>query len=50
VLLALPGLTLSLLGLVGREGGAGATSWGHRAAGSLVLVAGLALVLGYVSL
>ncbi len=50
VLLALPGLTLSLLGLVGRDGSAPATSWRDRGAGSLVLVAGLGLVLGYITL
>ena len=50
VLLALPGLFLTLLGSVGRTGEAPPVRWRDRAIGVLLLGAGVALVLGYISL
>jgi hypothetical protein len=50
VLLALPGLCLSLLGLVGRDGAEPPIRWRDRGVGILLLVAGVALALGYISI
>jgi hypothetical protein len=50
VLLALPGLALTLLGMVGRDGREPAIRWRDRGAGILLLGAGLALVLGYITI
>jgi hypothetical protein len=50
VLLALPGLALTLLGMVGRGGEDPPVRWRDRGVGVVLLGAGLALVLGYVSL
>jgi hypothetical protein len=48
VLLALPGLALSLLDLVARDGRKRELTWLHRIAGTAVLVVGVLFVLGYV--
>jgi hypothetical protein len=48
VLLALPGLALTLLGMVGRGGEDPPVRWRDRGVGVVLLGAGLALVLGYV--
>ena len=50
VLLALPGLFLTLLGSVGRAGDAPPVRWRDRGIGVLLLGAGVALVLGFISL
>ncbi|RNL61062.1 hypothetical protein EFK50_16910 [Nocardioides marmoriginsengisoli] len=46
VLLALPGLVVSLLSLVGRDGPAPARSWRNELLGLVVVAVGVALVLG----
>jgi hypothetical protein len=48
VLLALPGLALSLLDLVARDGTRRELTWGHRIAGTAVLLVGVLFVLGFV--
>jgi hypothetical protein len=48
VLLALPGLALSLLDLVARDGEKRELTWRHRIAGTALLVVGVLFVLGYV--
>jgi len=48
VLLALPGLVLSLLDLVGRDGHKRELTWLHRIAGTAVLAVGVVFVLGFV--
>jgi hypothetical protein len=48
VLLALPGLAVTLLGMFARDGQAPPIGWSARGGGVVVLGAGLALVLGYV--
>ncbi|HEY2703636.1 MAG TPA: hypothetical protein VGL20_08100, partial [Candidatus Dormibacteraeota bacterium] len=48
VLLALPGLVLSLLDLVARDGTRRELTWLHRIGGTAVLLVGVLFVLGYV--
>jgi hypothetical protein len=48
VLLALPGLILSLLDLVARDGAKRELTWLHRIGGTAVLLVGVLFVLGYV--
>jgi hypothetical protein len=47
VLLAIPGVVLSLLDLVGREGEEPPLRWWRRLTGAVVLVAGVVVVLGF---
>ncbi len=47
-ILSLPGLALSLLDLVGREGHRRELTWWHRVAGVAVLAVGVLFVLGFV--
>jgi hypothetical protein len=46
VICAIPGLVLSLAGLIGRDGPDTRLTWWHRAAGTAVLLVGVAFVLG----
>ena len=48
LVLALPGLALSLLDLVARDGEKRELTWGHRIAGTAVLLVGVLFVLGFV--
>lgn len=48
VVLALPGLALSIVGLFGRDGVETPLTWWHRAAGAAVLATGILFVLGFV--
>jgi hypothetical protein len=48
VLLSLPGLALSLLDIVGRDGAKRELTWRHRIGGAAVLATGVLFVLGYV--
>jgi hypothetical protein len=48
VLLALPGLALSLVGLFGHDGFERPLTWWHRAAGAVILVVGVLFVVGFV--
>jgi hypothetical protein len=49
VILSLPGLVLSLLDLVGRDGARCRLTWWHRIAGAGVLAVGVLFVLGFLS-
>jgi hypothetical protein len=44
----LPGVVLSLLDLVGREGTEGPQRWWHRIAGAGILAAGVLLIAGVI--
>jgi hypothetical protein len=48
VMLAIPGVVLSLLDLFGREGDQPPMGWWHRVAGCVILAAGLLLVAGVI--
>ncbi|MDE3204310.1 MAG: hypothetical protein KGQ66_08800 [Acidobacteriota bacterium] len=48
VVLSLPGLALSLLGVVGREGPTAALTWSRRAAGTAIFVLGVLIVQGVI--